>query len=404
MIDGIVENNILGSNDMAGPAYSLHHVDRIEIIWGPVSAIYGANAFGGVINIITLKGADMDGLHIEQGLGSFNTVFEKVSVGMRKSKFEFSAGGTLYSTDGPVFKNRDPLYTASYVDRAFSLNGMLTYHGKKSTTTGGFRTYKTPMGWGTYSNSPTVYLGLPSQGNLNAGVVGILQRDFRGERGGREVSFLRTWFIQHEFHPSDKFNIMGRAVYRETGTGQDSYVYITVNGTRLIRLMIASHSRRVFGEAIANFSPSGKHHFSAGIQISEDNVEAGARGTTLDLSTIYLVDGRDTVLNLHSTFLPRKYDIRDNWGGYLQYVLSTNLLGKTNLTAAARYDNNSYFGDAVSPRLAIVTQPNSKWTFKLQYGHAFRAPSNLEIHQPPPSGNFKLKKERNTAYDINAIY
>ena len=35
MIDGIVENNILGSNDMAGPAYSLHNAERIEIIWGP---------------------------------------------------------------------------------------------------------------------------------------------------------------------------------------------------------------------------------------------------------------------------------------------------------------------------------------------------------------------------------
>src|ERR1700712_2974423 len=59
MIDGIVENNILGSNDMAGPAYSLHNIERIEIIWGPVSAIYGANAFGGVINIITKKGEDI---------------------------------------------------------------------------------------------------------------------------------------------------------------------------------------------------------------------------------------------------------------------------------------------------------------------------------------------------------
>ncbi len=35
MIDGIVENNILGTNDMAGPAYSLHNIERIEIIWGP---------------------------------------------------------------------------------------------------------------------------------------------------------------------------------------------------------------------------------------------------------------------------------------------------------------------------------------------------------------------------------
>lgn len=404
MIDGIVENNILGSNDMAGPAYSLHNVERIEIIWGPLSAIYGANAFGGVINIITQKGADMDGLHIEQGLGSFNTVFEKISVGMRKSKFEFSAAGTLYSSDGPRFTNRDPVYSASYVDRAFSLNGMLSYHAKKSTTTLGFRTYKTPMGWGTYANSPTTYLHLPSQGNLNVGTIGILQRDFRGERSGLVMSFLRTWFLQHEFRPGDKFNLLARGVYRETGTGQDSYVYITTDGNRLIRVMVASLSHRFSGELVANYALTENHHFSAGIQVSEDNVEAGARGTTIDLSTIYLVDGRDTVLNLHSTYLPRKYDIRNNWGGFLQYVLSTSWLGKTNISAALRYDNNSYFGDAVSPRLAVVTQPDSKFTFKLQFGKAFRAPSNLEIHQTPPTGIFKLKKERITTFEANAIY
>lgn len=104
MIDGIVENNILGSNDMAGPAYSLHNVERIEILWGPVSALYGANAFGGVINIITKKGADIDGLRFEQGFGSFNTSFQKLSLGLRKGKFEFAVAGTLYSTDGPRFK------------------------------------------------------------------------------------------------------------------------------------------------------------------------------------------------------------------------------------------------------------------------------------------------------------
>src|ERR1700733_1280371 len=95
MIDGIVENNILGSNDMAGPAYSLHNTERIEIIWGPVSALYGANAFGGVINIISKKGADINGLHAEQGVGSFNTSFEKIDIGLRKSKFEFAVAATL---------------------------------------------------------------------------------------------------------------------------------------------------------------------------------------------------------------------------------------------------------------------------------------------------------------------
>src|SRR5678809_1276398 len=100
-------------SDMAGPAYSLHNVERIEIIWGPVSALYGANAFGGVINIITKKGADINGLHIESGFGSFNTRIERVSFGIRSGKFEFSAAGSLFDSDGPKFQNRDQQYSGA---------------------------------------------------------------------------------------------------------------------------------------------------------------------------------------------------------------------------------------------------------------------------------------------------
>jgi outer membrane receptor for ferrienterochelin and colicins len=404
MIDGVVENNILGSNDMAGPAYSLHNAERIEIIWGPVSALYGANAFGGVINIITKKGADIEGLKVEQGFGSFNTSFTKLNMGLRRGKFEFSAAGTLYSTDGPVFKNRDPEYSGSYVDKAWSFNGVISYYTKHTRNSLAYRTYRTPMGWGTYSNSPTVYLGLPPQGNNNVGVVGILQRDFRGERSGLEVSYLRTLTLEHEYKPNDKFNLLARLIYRETGTGEESYIYVTTDGRKLIRAKVATYSNRLGGELLANYSFSANHHFSAGFQVSQDNVEEGSRRTTFDFTTIYLVDGHDTVLNLKSTFLPRLFDIRTNIGGYLQYILNTSLLGKTNFTAGIRYDNNSYFGNAISPRLSIVNQPAKNLTLKFQYGNAFRAPSNLEIHQTPSTGSFQLKKEKIRTFELNAIY
>lgn len=404
MIDGIAENNILGSNDMAGPVYSLHNVERIEIIWGPVSAIYGANAFGGVINIITKKGADIDGLTFQQGFGSFNTTFSKLNMGIRKGKFEFAVGGTLYNTDGPKFKNRDPNYTGSYVDKAYSLNAVLSYYAKKSKTTIGYRVYKTPMGWGTYSNSPTKFLHLPPQGNANHDTIGVLQRDIRGERSGKIDSYLRTWFVQHEFKPNDKLNLIGRFTYRETGQAEDSYIYVTVDGRKLIRVPIATYSNRVSGELAANYYLSDMHKFSAGVQYFQDNVEGGSRGITFDLTTVYLLDGRDTLLNLNSTFLKRKFDIRNNFGSFLQYVLSTKLLTKTDFTLGIRYDNNSYFGNAVSPRIAVVNQPNQKLTFKLQFGNAFRAPSNLEIHQTPPTGSFRLKQEKIRTYEANIIY
>ena len=65
MIDGIVENSLMGGYEMAGPAYSLHNVERVEIIWGPASALYGANAFSAVVNMITKKGAEINGLQYQ---------------------------------------------------------------------------------------------------------------------------------------------------------------------------------------------------------------------------------------------------------------------------------------------------------------------------------------------------
>ncbi len=401
MIDGIIENNIIGGNDMAGPAYSLHNVDRIEIIWGPASALYGANAFGGIINIISKKGSDMNGLHAETGYGSFNTSLVRMNLGLKKKDFEIALSGSLYNTDGPKFDNRDPNYRGSYVDKAFSFNSIISYYTKRSKTTFGFRMYRTPMGWGTYSNSPTTYLHLPPQGNNNVGVIGVLSSDIRGERSGADIPYLRTIYLQHENKPNDKLDLLARIVYRETGTDEDSYIYVTIDGRKLIRAKIATYSNRVSGELAANYVPAKNHRISLGFQYNQDNVEKGARQSTFD-PTIHLIDGKDTVINLASTYLPRVFDIRNNFGGHLQYILNTKLLGKTNFTAGVRYDHNSYFGDAVSPRIVIVNQPTNKLTFKLQYGRAFRAPSNLEIYQAPL--NFQLTTEKINAYEVNAGY
>jgi outer membrane receptor for ferrienterochelin and colicins len=408
MIDGIAENNILGSNDMAGPAYSLQNVQRIEIIWGPASALYGANAFGGIINIITKKGGDIHGVHAEAGGATFNTTFYKISAGEKKARYEYSIAGTMYNTDGPVFSNRDPQYHASFVDHAHSFNGTLSYFSRNSKTSIGYREYVTPMGWGTYSNSPTLYLGLPDQGNGNTDTTGILARNFNGQKPGVEESYLRTGFMQEEYKASRHLDLLGRLVYRETGTAADSYLYITVNspllhdGNELLRENVTSFSDRIAGELSANFSPFIQHHFTLGADFYRDNVEQGARRTTLDLNDVRVFNGKDTVVNYNTSFLPRLDDIRYNIGSFLQYIYNANFLGKTTLTLGGRDDYNSYFGNTFSPRVVVVNQPNDVFTFKFQYGKAFRAPSNLEIHQA--SLNFTLNTEKIRTFEVDGIY
>jgi outer membrane receptor for ferrienterochelin and colicins len=401
MVDGIPENNIIGSNDMAGPAYSLHNVKRIEVIWGPASALYGANAFGGVINIITKKGEDVDGFGFEKGMGSFNTSTTKVMYGINRSGFDIIVSGSLFSTDGPRFTNRDPNYSASYVDRAYSLNAAMSYQLKRSRFTLGARIYNTPMGYGTLLNSPTVFLGLPPQGYGNSGVIGLIARDVRGERSGLHETYNRTFYLQDDIKLNNRFDLMGRVFYKETGISERSYAYITIDGTKLYRVPTANYSNRIGAEVIANYSRSRNFQFTGGMQFFQENIENGNRRTNLD-TNIYFLDGRDTLLGLYSTFQPRIYNIRNNFGSHAQVTWNTRLLNKTSFTIGARYDVNNYYGNPLSPRIAVTSQPTSKFSFKLIFGRAFRAPTNNEINQAPV--NFKLKTEKINTYEVNLIY
>ncbi|PID92601.1 MAG: ligand-gated channel protein [Bacteroidetes bacterium] len=82
-------------------AYVSSDAERVEVIRGPASFLYGSNAFGGVINIITKK-QKQDGLqaHARLQYGSFNTQKYMGSLGYRKGKFNVFASFNHDQTDG----------------------------------------------------------------------------------------------------------------------------------------------------------------------------------------------------------------------------------------------------------------------------------------------------------------
>lgn len=73
LIDGIQVNELNSGGFYGGGQYNLSNVDRIEVVYGPASALYGTNAMSGIINIITIKPEGKGNRHIGGSVGSFAT-------------------------------------------------------------------------------------------------------------------------------------------------------------------------------------------------------------------------------------------------------------------------------------------------------------------------------------------
>jgi outer membrane cobalamin receptor len=100
MIDGVPQFMGLMGHPLPD-SYLSEDASRVEVIRGPASVLYGTNAMGGVINIITKK-AETKGLGMTGGIsyGSFDTQEYNAGIGYRKEKFDLLITGDHDQTDG----------------------------------------------------------------------------------------------------------------------------------------------------------------------------------------------------------------------------------------------------------------------------------------------------------------
>lgn len=86
-----------------GDFYGKDYVERVEVLRGPGSVLYGSNAMGGVVNVIT-KRAKEDGVHasLTTQYGSYNTSITSATVTARHGRFTALANGGYDRTDGSI--------------------------------------------------------------------------------------------------------------------------------------------------------------------------------------------------------------------------------------------------------------------------------------------------------------
>lgn len=138
LIDGIPIHAFLSA------AINSEDIERVDVVLGPASALYGASAAGGAVNIITRNGAEGQGAQVKLSYGSMNTFRPHVSIGDKTGSFDYYFSYSGDDSDGYQMKPIDgmvelaglgkPQYvrTASVEDNAYDFNwftGKLGWEG-----------------------------------------------------------------------------------------------------------------------------------------------------------------------------------------------------------------------------------------------------------------------------------
>ncbi len=105
LIDGIEENDLWTNWAYIDRQYPLSNIDRVEIIYGPASTMYGPNAFAGVINVISRNSPDAIkpgrsiGISGKVNYGSYNTRTADLSISGKKRNVSFTLTSRVYHSD-----------------------------------------------------------------------------------------------------------------------------------------------------------------------------------------------------------------------------------------------------------------------------------------------------------------
>ncbi len=105
LIDGVKVNSAGGDFDFGD--LTLDNIERIEILRGPQSALYGSEAVASVIQIITKKGQGAPTADLDFQGGSFATLEERASFQFGRDDFGFSVGVSRIDTDGHLAVNNE---------------------------------------------------------------------------------------------------------------------------------------------------------------------------------------------------------------------------------------------------------------------------------------------------------
>lgn len=378
-------------------------IDRVEIIRGPGSALFGSDASAGVINIITKTAAGLAYSEVGVRAGSFDTQEGWAQYGGKVNGFDVGFTAEKSHTDGySPYIERDG-QTAK--DEAFGTHisyapGNVRYGYDNED----FRLSVAKGNWrllADYMRHRNVEIGLTGAAVLDPVTQGKDSRfDVQLLYSNPEIA--RDWglnaqlgYFQLDYTSGVGFQENPPGFTDGTGTYPNGFINQMSAAERGFGLEVSglysgleSHAIRLGGGYSLEDLYRVEQFITKGTGPDGSPLPAG--GVLVNVSDSPYVFAPEKIRQIRYLFLQDVWTLADHW----------------DLTAGARYDHYSDFGSALNPRLALVWQGTDRLTTKLMYGQAFRAPSYLELYSltAATKPNPDLSPERSNTWDLSFSY
>ncbi len=346
LVNGHRINQTLSDGGFIGGAFPLDVdlIERVEVVRGPGSVLYGNNAFFGVINVVTKRGRDFGSGEVSGAVASFETYSGRVTYGDRtKNGVEFLLSGSYLDSGGekniyfPAFNQprlnvNNGIAVRNDAERYGSLFGMIQW--RDFTLQGSFLDRRK-----TAPSAPLFSLFNHPRNRSS------------DERGYVDLKF------EHAF--PDDLDLTALVYYDRYDVG------ISLPYGPPFSLM----------DEINRVDQTGEW-WGSEVRLSKKLFEVHR----LSLGTEYRDDFRQEAVNYNEepyvlfTHLQRQ---RSSVGVYLEGEF--RLWDGMMFHAGGRYDDYSGYDPTLSPRMALVYNPFDQSTFKVMYGTAFRTPNFREL-------------------------
>jgi outer membrane receptor protein involved in Fe transport len=345
LVDGHRLNDNVYNEAMIGTEFpmDIDLIERIEIIRGPVSSLYGSNAFLAVINIITRRGQDFKGLELSSEAGSFNTYEGRVSYGRKLQALEFLVSGTFYGSRG-----HNQLFYPEY-DTPQTNHGIASHADDdqigSALATLSFRDFTLQSAFGSREK------GIPT------GAYGTIF-DNPGTRTNDSHNYI-DFSYEHTFAKS--WQVMARTFY-DRYTYDGTYLYPSPTDPAQISPNLDFADGKWWGaELQLTKTVWRRNRITLGGEY-RDNLRQNQSSYNLNPFSLLLDDKRQSFVG----------------AVYLQDEVT--ITKSLSLNAGVRYDYYSTIQASTDPRAALIYRPWNQSAFKLIYGEAFRAPNVYELY------------------------